>query len=78
MNTSDGCLFTPLAIAGISHHNASVDTLERARFPDETAFLEEVRDRFRGVMLLQTCNRVEIFVHGDDETLRAFLDKISH
>lgn len=74
MNTSDSCLFTPLAIAGISHHNASVDTLEQARFPNETAFLEKVRDRFRGVMLLQTCNRVEIFVHGDNETLRAFLD----
>lgn len=66
-------LFTPLAVAGISHHEATVDMLEQARFPDERAFLDKARDRFRGVMLLQTCNRVEIFVHGEEETLAGFL-----
>lgn len=73
MNAASPFLFTPLAIAGISHHTATVDVLEQARYPDEQAFLNKARDRFRGVMLLQTCNRVEIFVHGEVETLRAFL-----
>ncbi|MCU0632546.1 MAG: glutamyl-tRNA reductase [Methanolinea sp.] len=75
MNSASEYLFTPLAIAGISHHTATVDVLEQVRFPDEQVFLDKARDRFRGVMLLQTCNRVEIFVHGEAETLAAFLQE---
>jgi len=75
MNENPPYFFTPLAIAGISHHTAKVDVLEQARFPDERAFLERARDRFRGVMLLQTCNRVEVFVHGEPDTLAGFLEK---
>jgi len=75
MNSPPPCIFTPLAIAGISHHTATVDVLERARFVDEQAFLMKSRDRFRGVLLLQTCNRVEIFVHGEAEILAAFLQE---
>lgn len=75
MNENPPCFFTPLAIAGISHHTAKVDVLEQARFPDERAFLERAQDHFRGVMLLQTCNRVEIFVHGEPDTLAGFLEK---
>ncbi|HOT02634.1 MAG TPA: glutamyl-tRNA reductase [Methanolinea sp.] len=75
MNMAPSCLLTPLAIAGVSHHTATVDVLEQARYPDEEAFLGKARERFRGVMLLQTCNRVEIFVHGEAETLAAFLQE---
>lgn len=75
MNNTSPHLFFPLAIAGISHHTATVDTLEKARFPDEEAFLERARDRFRGVLLLQTCNRVEIIVHGEPESLAVFLQE---
>jgi glutamyl-tRNA reductase len=64
---------TPLAIASLSHHDAPAAVLEEARFPDEAAFLAAAREHFRGVLLLQTCNRVEIFVLGTGEALEAFL-----
>ena len=54
-----------IAIAGVSHHTADVMALEAFRFGDEPAFLAAARKRFRGVLLLQTCNRVEIMVEGD-------------
>jgi glutamyl-tRNA reductase len=63
----------PIAIAGISHHTANVVTIEAFRFPDEEAFLEAAKDRFPGVILLQTCNRVEILVEGSAGDLRSFL-----
>jgi glutamyl-tRNA reductase len=44
------------------------------RFPDERAFLERARERFKGVVLVQTCNRVEIIVHGNSDTLVSFLE----
>ncbi len=62
-----------LAIASLSHHHADVAALESFRFPDEEAFLARAREFFRGVCLLQTCNRVEVMVDGDAEMLRAFL-----
>jgi glutamyl-tRNA reductase len=64
---------TPIAIAGVSHHTADVTTLEAFRFPDEPAFLERVGERFKGVLLLQTCNRVELIVEGEAGELREFL-----
>lgn len=63
----------PLALAGISHHTADIATLEAFRFSDEAAFLREARERFRGALLLQTCNRVEILVQGDARSLEGFL-----
>ncbi len=63
----------PLAIAGVSHHTANVTTIEAFRFPGEEEFLVAARDRFAGVMLLQTCNRVEVLVEGGAAGLRDFL-----
>ena len=68
-------LLAPVAIAGISHHTAAVDELEKFRFPDEEVFLAKARDRFRGVTLLQTCNRVEVLVHGEAAHLASFLQE---
>jgi glutamyl-tRNA reductase len=68
-------LLAPVAIAGISHHTAAVDELEKFRFPDEEAFLAKARDRFRGVTLLQTCNRVEVLVHGEAAHLASMLQE---
>jgi len=62
-----------IAIAGVSHHTAKVTALEAFRFPDEAAFLQLAAGRFKGVLLLQTCNRVEIIVEGDGEALRDLL-----
>jgi glutamyl-tRNA reductase len=62
-----------LAIAGVSHHTANVTALEAFRFGGEAEFLEAASARFKGVLLLQTCNRVEVMVEGDAGTLRSFL-----
>ena len=67
--------FAPLAIAGLSHHTATVDKLESFRFPDEAAFLEKAKDRFRGALLLQTCNRIEIMVHGEASSIVSLLEE---
>ncbi len=63
----------PIAIAGVSHHTANVTTIEGFRFPEDPAFLQKVGERFKGVLLLQTCNRVELIVEGHAEKLRDFL-----
>jgi glutamyl-tRNA reductase len=64
---------TPIAIAGVSHHTADVTALEKFRFPDDPAFLQQAGKRFTGVLLLQTCNRVELIVEGEAGELRDFL-----
>ena len=66
-------LFIPVACAGISHREADIPALEDFRFPDEKEFMEEAGEHFKGIVLLQTCNRIEIFVHGDGATLDRFL-----
>ena len=63
----------PIAIAGVSHHTANVSAIEAFRFPDEPAFLKKAGQRFKGVLLLQTCNRVELIVEGGADELRDFL-----
>ena len=68
-------LLIPLACAGISHREADIPTMEDFRFPDEEEFLKEAGEYFRGVVLLQTCNRIEIFVQGDAEMLNRFLQE---
>jgi len=63
----------PLAIAGVSHHTANVTALEDFRFRDEQELLKSAGQWFKGALLLQTCNRVELIVEGDADTLREFL-----
>ncbi|MDO8873309.1 MAG: glutamyl-tRNA reductase [Methanoregula sp.] len=63
----------PIAIAGVSHHTANVTALEAFRFAEEQEFLEAASARFKGVILLQTCNRVEVMVEGDVDELRSFI-----
>ena len=65
--------FIPLSIAGVSHHTSNVTALEAFRFPDEPEFLRRAGERFKGVLLLQTCNRVELIVEGDAGELHNFL-----
>jgi len=67
-------LQVPLAIAGVSHHTANVAAIETFRFESEADFLQEAAGRFGGVLLLQTCNRVEVIVEGDVESLKEFLN----
>jgi glutamyl-tRNA reductase len=63
----------PIAIAGVSHHTANVRSIEAFRFSDEPELLRRAGQRFRGVLLLQTCNRVELIVEGGAGELRDFL-----
>ena len=73
MDRVDDPCFSPLAMAGINHHTADVATIEEFRFADETTFLLDAKERFKAVILLQTCNRVEVLVHGDGQALADFL-----
>ena len=63
----------PIVIAGVSHHRAHVTDIESFRFSDEPEFLARAAERFRGVVLLQTCNRVEIIVEGERPAIQDFL-----
>jgi glutamyl-tRNA reductase len=62
-----------IAIAGINHQSSDIATLEKFRFPDEAALLADAGTRFRGAILLQTCNRVEMLVEGSRDELTEFL-----
>jgi glutamyl-tRNA reductase len=50
-----------------------VPELEAARLSEGPEFLRMAREQFRGVILLQTCNRVELLVQGTGATLEGFL-----
>ena len=65
----------PIAIAGLSHHTAHVAALEAFRFLNEGEFLRSAAKRFKGVLLLQTCNRVEVIVQGKAAALSDFLQE---
>ncbi|MDD3977690.1 MAG: glutamyl-tRNA reductase [Methanomicrobium sp.] len=67
-------LLTSVACAGLTHHEANIEKLEEFRFSDEEQFLQDAREHFKGVVLLQTCNRVEIFVQGESIALENFLE----
>ncbi len=67
---------THIAIAGVSHHTAKVTALEAFRFGNEADFLKIAGGRFKGALLLQTCNRVEIIVEGDGDALRDLLAEL--
>jgi glutamyl-tRNA reductase len=62
-----------IAIAGVSHHTANVTAIESFRFSGEPEFLAAAKERFTGVLLLQTCNRVEVIVEGNQDDLVRFL-----
>lgn len=64
-----------LSSLSISYKTANVDLIERARLPDPDLALRRLRSR-EGVseaMLLQTCNRVEVYsVSGSPDALTGF------
>jgi glutamyl-tRNA reductase len=62
-----------ITIAGVSHHMANITTIETFRFGNESEFLVMAKEQFAGVLLLQTCNRVEVIVEGDQQALKEFL-----
>jgi len=66
----------PITIASINHHNAVTSEIESFRFHDEKEFLADARTRFRGAYLLQTCNRVEVLVQGDEDALSGYLESL--
>lgn len=65
----------PLALATLNHHTTDIQALEENRFPDESDALRGIAGRVWGAVLLQTCNRIEILVHGTPEALDSFLDE---
>ena len=73
---SDPDLLTPVAVAGIDHTTLDQTQLAGYRFGDESAFLTGAREHFKGVILLQTCNRVEILVHGTGAALSDYLHSL--
>ncbi|MDV0444297.1 glutamyl-tRNA reductase [Methanorbis rubei] len=74
--TQDTELLTQIAVAGIDYLTLDQTQLAEYRFSDESAFLAEAREHFKGVVLLQTCNRVEILVHGTGTALTDYLHSI--
>ena len=66
-------LFEPLTIASLTHHSSDVATIEKNRFSDEVRILHEISHYVQGVILLQTCNRVELIVQGSVESVDTFL-----
>ncbi|ABN06697.1 glutamyl-tRNA reductase [Methanocorpusculum labreanum Z] len=66
-------LLTDIAVATADHSKYGEEVLGLFRFKDETAFFEKASKIFPGVVLLETCNRVEILVHGSAKQLRDFL-----
>lgn len=69
-------LLAPISIAGLDHHTATQNELEAFRFSDEEDFIRQARSRYKGVLLLQTCNRVEVLVQGDADDLARFMQSI--
>ncbi len=66
-------LLTDIAVATADHSKYGEEVLGHFRFKDENAFFEKAAKIFPGVVLLETCNRVEILVHGSAKQLRDFL-----
>ena len=66
-------LLTEIAVATADHSKYREDVLGLFRFKDEAAFFEKAARIFPGAVLLETCNRVEILVHGSAKQLRDFL-----
>src|SRR5215467_12838607 len=66
----------PFHIVGVSHHTASVAVREQlALTADEIAsWLERERRAERSLMVLATCNRLELYWWGDDDQHGSLLD----
>nr|WP_319379053.1 glutamyl-tRNA reductase [uncultured Methanocorpusculum sp.] len=60
-------------MATADHSKYLEEILGLFRFKDENAFFEKASKIFPGAVLLETCNRVEILVHGSGNQLRVFL-----
>jgi len=59
-----------ITLAGLSHRTAPLDIRERLVVPEEQVvpFLQAADTRFgRGAALLSTCNRLELYVGGDQD-----------
>jgi glutamyl-tRNA reductase len=58
----------PIAVVGISHHTAGIDIREKAVFGDkqQTTTMHRLTKlyRIRGIFVLSTCNRTEIYFCG--------------
>ncbi|MDR3102203.1 MAG: glutamyl-tRNA reductase [Methanocalculaceae archaeon] len=69
-------LLTPVAVAGIDHTTLDQIRLAEYRFSDEAAFLADACIHFKGAVLLQTCNRVEILVPGNGAALSGYMHSL--
>jgi glutamyl-tRNA reductase len=62
----------PITVVGFNHHSAGVEIRERATFSDsqQTTIMRRLSKKYntRGVMILSTCNRTEIYVSGRKAT----------
>ncbi len=59
-----------ITLAGLSHHSAPLDVRERLAVADEQVvpLLQAAHARFgRGAAVLATCNRLEVYLGGDQE-----------
>lgn len=66
-----------LVSMSINHRLATVDVIEQARFPDVGRALGEIMalPGMREAMIVQTCNRVEVYgVSDDPDTLKKYAD----
>ena len=59
----------PFHLAGVSHHTADIGVRERLVLPGDevTAWLERERDAGRSLVLISTCNRLELYWWGDHD-----------
>jgi glutamyl-tRNA reductase len=59
----------PLHLAGISHHTADVSVREQFVLPPEAiaAWLDRERDSGRSLVVVATCNRLELYWWGDHD-----------
>lgn len=74
-----------IALTGLSHHSSPVELRERLAFPESRvpAALNQLRRHLpdAGVVILSTCNRVELYAHTEDApealhgALREFLSE---
>ena len=69
-------LLTPVAVAGVDYTTFDQTRLAEYRFGNESSFLADAGEHFKGVILLQTCNRVEILVHGTGAALSDYLHSL--
>lgn len=63
-----------LVVTGLSHHTGSIDLREKLNFPQATLRTALARLRKKldgaGVVILSTCNRVEVYAHHNSEAAR--------